>query len=293
MTQSTKVGPKAFLRRIPLLVSFNRFLWRKFRGGNETTTLDVLQTFPAFRPYSPGSYKDRVGITITTINQTIPFLSSLAASVGAPRLEAIPVETVPSSRDDREASNELKKFFDKYGSDKADGHDYHHLYGQLLRNREKVKGVLEIGLGTNNLNVVSNMGRGGKPGASLRAFRDFLPNARVYGADIDRGILFKDDRIETYYVDQTDPASFENLGKSIPNDLDLVIDDGLHSPNANIETLRFGLSKIRAGGSVIIEDVGADALAIWEVVSAILPKHYHSALYRAKGGYLFAVKCLR
>jgi hypothetical protein len=292
MKHSNTGGPRAFLRRFPLLVSINRYLWRNFRSGNESTTLDVLQTFPAFRPYSPGNYRDRVRIAITTINQTIPFLSSLATSVGAPRLAILPIESVPSCSEDREACDELKKFYDKYGSDKATGHDYHHLYGSILKNRGEIRGLLEIGLGTNNLSVVSNMGREGKPGASLRAFRDFLQNAKIYGADIDRGILFKDNRIETFYVDQTDPASFADLAKAIPNDLDLVIDDGLHSPNANIETLRFGLSKIRVGGWVIIEDVGADALPIWEVVSAILPGRYLSTLYRARGGFLFAVKCL-
>ena len=31
--------------------------------------------------------------------------------------------------------------------------------------------------------------------ASVRAFRDFLKKAQIYGADIDKKILFKEDRI--------------------------------------------------------------------------------------------------
>ena len=71
--------------------------------------------------------------------------------------------------------------------------------------------ILEIGLGTNNVDVVSNMGRDGIPGASLRAFRDYLINSKIYGADIDKSILFSEERIETYFVDQTNDTSFENF----------------------------------------------------------------------------------
>jgi hypothetical protein len=286
-------GPRDFLKRFPFLVSLKGYLWEKFRRRRETTKLDVLQTFPAFRPYSPGRHKDRVQITIKTINQTIPFLSSLAESVGARRLRISDIQSVPSSYEETEASSELKACFDKFGSDKSNGHNYHHLYGPILRNRGKVRGVLEFGLGTNNLDVVSNMGSEGRPGASLRAFRDFLPNAKIYGADIDRGILFMENRIATFYVDQTDPATFAELGASVPSDLDLVIDDGLHSPNANIETLKFGLGKIREGGWVVIEDIGSDAIPIWELVAAVLPERFQCCLFQAQGALLFAVKRLR
>ena len=47
------------------------------------------------------------------------------------------------------------------------------------------------------------MGKYGKPGASVKAFRDFFSNANIYGADIDKEILFKEHKISTFYVDQT------------------------------------------------------------------------------------------
>ncbi len=70
------------------------------------------------------------------------------------------------------------------------------------------------------------MGAGGVPGASLRAFRDYLPKATIIGADIDKRILFQDGRIQTYFVDQTDLRSLESLGENIPDFVDLIIDDG-------------------------------------------------------------------
>ena len=47
---------------------------------------------------------------------------------------------------------------DKYGSDKASGHDYHNIYGPILKKRDAITGILEIGMGTNNTDVVSNIG---------------------------------------------------------------------------------------------------------------------------------------
>jgi hypothetical protein len=72
----------------------------------------------------------------------------------------------------------------------------------------------------------------------------------------------------------------------------LVIDDGLHSPNANIETLKFGLTKIRIGAWVVVEDVAPDAIPLWEVVSALLPSNYEPHIFRAESAFIFAVKRL-
>jgi hypothetical protein len=114
------------------------------------------------------------------------------------------------------------------------------------------------------------MGENGIPGASLRALRDFLPNARIFGADIDEPILFKEDRIKTYYVDQTQPASFNDLSLRLGSDgFDLVIDDGLHAPNANIATLAFALHILKPNGWFVVEDIKRESLPIWETVSAL------------------------
>jgi hypothetical protein len=78
--------------------------------------------------------------------------------------------------------------------------------------------------------------------------------------------------------------------------LDLIIDDGLHSPDANIATLLFGLSRVRSGGWVVVEDIAIEAQPIWEVVAALLPANYRSHLlatqeYQVKA-LAFAVKRL-
>jgi len=279
---------KYYARKVPFTGELRR--WIRMATAKRYSEIELIETFPIYVPYSAGGEMDRAKLTIQTINQIFPFLSSLAASAGARTVEVKDISTFPESKEDFEAVQSLKKYLDDYGSDKANHHHYHNLYGVILRNRSEVRGVLEIGMGTNNTDVVSNMGSAGKPGASLRAFRDFLGKAKIYGADIDQRILFTEERIDTFFVDQVDPASFVKLGKSIPSQLDLIIDDGLHSPDANVETLKFGLTKVKVGGWVVVEDIGMEALPVWEVVSALLPSNYEPFIFSDEGSIVFAVK---
>src|SRR3546814_2496627 len=55
------------------------------------------------------------------------------------------------------------------------------------------------------------MGVHGKPGASLRVWRDYFPKAEIVGFDIDENILFQEDRIRTFACDQASPDSVEKL----------------------------------------------------------------------------------
>jgi hypothetical protein len=96
----------------------------------------------------------------------------------------------------------------------------------------------------------------GKPGASLRAWRDYFVNSVVYGADIDKNILFEEDRIKTFYVDQTDLSSIENLWRNVQqNNFDLIIDDGLHTYKAASTFFEYSFNNLKKGGIYIIEDV--------------------------------------
>jgi hypothetical protein len=253
--------------------------------------LKVIREFPIFVPNSAGSVKDLSRLTVQAADQTFPFLLDLLSRNGAPAKGPVPIASFVDTAEKKAAADQLRPLFDKFGSDKSTYHDYHLLYGSILSDPESVTTVFEVGLGSNNQDVVSNMvGRGDQPGASLRAFREFLPRAQIYGADIDRRILFQDERISTFFIDQTDPTSFDALGAALPGDCDLIIDDGLHSPNANIATLSFGLGKLKVGGWVVVEDIAPAALPLWQVVAALLPDEYESHVVSAKGALLFTVR---
>lgn len=247
----------------------------------------ILQHFPMFAPYAAGSNRDRAKLTIQAADRTLPLMLRLAQGEAAAE-GPVPIESFAVTTAQKSAADQLKSLFRHYGSDKSSLHNYHFLYGPILAERDSVTGLLEIGLGTNNADVVSNMGAGGSPGASLRAFREFLPRAAIYGADVDRRILFNEDRIETFFVDQTEPSTFDEIGKAIDSDLDLIIDDGLHSPDANLATVLFAIAKVKVGGWLVVEDIAPAALPLWQLIKLIMPEHYDSFVVAAEDALVFA-----
>src|ERR1700730_598890 len=84
------------------------------------------------------------------------------------------------------APTKMCRIMTKYGSDKGRLNYYTPVYSALFKDRcnEPLR-IFELGLGTNNTELPSNMGPYGAPGASLRGWRELFPNARVYGADVD------------------------------------------------------------------------------------------------------------
>jgi hypothetical protein len=186
----------------------------------------------------------------------------------------------------------LGNLLETNGSDKSTSHNYHIFYSHIFNKLDKNKNmnILEIGLGTNNPSIVSSMGVYGKPGASLRAFRDYLPNSNIYGGDIDEDILFECDRIKTCFVDQINIETFENMQNKFGNTTyDLIIDDGLHSICANLNTLLFALENINPDGWIVIEDI--HIITNWKCIDFILSssKKYKTYIINAKGGYLYAI----
>ena len=155
----------------------------------------------------------------------------------------------------------------RYQSDKgheniiASWHNYTTFYYSIFKDfTEKPLRLFELGLGTNNLDLPSNMGPDGKPGASLYGWREFFPNSEIFGADIDRDILFNADRIKTFYCDQTNPDSISKLWEepALEENFDIIIDDGLHTFDANVCFLENSIHKLNPGGYFIIEDIVID-----------------------------------
>ncbi len=166
-------------------------------------------------------------------------------------------------------NNQLNLLCDKYGSDKGFSninsrtffnnwhpHTYADLYSDLFNHcKENIEKVFECGIGTNT-NLVSGMGKEYKPGASLRVWRDYFFNAEIYGADIDKNILFKEDRINTFYVDQLNSKSIKDMFDTIGNvTFDLMIDDGLHTFESGITLFENSFHMLKENGIYIIEDV--------------------------------------
>ena len=249
----------------------------------------LIKNFEIYVPSSAGNFKEIGFHTQIGINKIFPILSKLIATLKK-KIEIMSVEKFSKKRGLKKNTELIKNYFMKYDSDKSKIHNYHLIYGSLFKKRNKIKKVLEIGLGTDNEKLISNMGRLGKPGASVKAFRDFFPKAKIYGADIDKEILFKDKRINTYYVDQTNLKSLKNLYKKIGSNFDLIIDDGLHASYANINVIISSLKLLKKKGFLIIEDIPFKTIPIWEVVIDILDKRYESYLIRTKKSLVFTIQ---
>ena len=172
--------------------------------------------------------------------------------------------------------NILTQLFQKYGSDKGsfnlDGnpypwppHTYSDFYDTLWNeNRSKILKVFECGIGTASPIFPSNMGSSGAPGASLYAWRDYFYNAEIYGADIDRDVLFKDDRIKTYWVDQLSAESIKFLWKEIgETNFDIILDDGLHTFKAGSTLFDNSIHALSDDGIYVIEDVSIPDLLLY------------------------------
>ena len=173
----------------------------------------------------------------------------------------------------------LQRLLVKYGSDKHDAwHAYTGIYSTVLSSLRPRSNILEVGMGTNNTKLVSAMHSSHRPGASLRAWRDFMPEARIFGADVDRDIsgdsvLFRErsGRISTAWADQLDLKSLRALpGQFRVAGFDLIIDDGLHAVGSGFNMILLALHTLNRGGWLVIEDIPPSQLQWFTLIDRIL-----------------------
>lgn len=157
----------------------------------------------------------------------------------------------------------LCKLAYKYGTDKCPRikHNYTPYYYDLLKDK-KIKKVLEMGIG--NYPDMKHVDSCYDPrlkrtyirGASLKMWRDFFPEAMIYGADNLPETIFEDERIKTFLCDETKEEDIKNLIKQTGRDIDLFIDDGSHKANHQLYLARTILPLLDKNVIYIIEDVG-------------------------------------
>lgn len=142
----------------------------------------------------------------------------------------------------------LCEIMSRHGSDKArlgaeTRHNYTHYYFTLF---EPVKleplRVFEMGIGS---------------GASLRGWKEFFPKAAIFGADIDRATLFEDERVLTFHCDMRSQTDVEAMWSkpSLLRRFDIIVDDGLHTPESQLAFFENSIHKLGRGGVYVIEDV--------------------------------------
>jgi len=91
-------------------------------------------------------------------------------------------------------------------------------------------------------------------GASLRLWKNYLPNSNIYGLDIDHACKkYEEDRIKIFIGGQTDNSILNEVIKEGP--YDAIIDDGSHVNKFTIETFNKLFPHVTSKGLYVIEDL--------------------------------------
>lgn len=146
--------------------------------------------------------------------------------------------------------SELETLFTKYGTDKGIW-GYTPAYEQIFAGRRlEVKRVLEIGI-CGHRDIPNNV-----IGASLFAWRDYFPNAQIFGLDNDSKWIFNDQqRITTCCVDAYNSAQLHEVLERIGGEFDFVCDDAVHDPLPQLSLAHDLVPHLTADGVYAIEDV--------------------------------------
>lgn len=122
-----------------------------------------------------------------------------------------------------------------------------HYYRHLSGLRDTVKTVVEVGVWQ---------------GASLRTWRDFFPNAMVFGFDIEESCqVHGEDRIKTFLCDAYGDIERTTHIMTEIGEVDFFVDDALHYGQQQISLLNFMWPYIRVGGLYAIEECREDNIA--------------------------------
>jgi hypothetical protein len=136
----------------------------------------------------------------------------------------------------------LNQLCEKYHTDKCPGgHNFLGVY-ELFFNpfRNVAKKVAEIGIAQ---------------GASLNLWKDYFPQATVYGIDIFDNSNLNTERIKTFIGDQSKRESLQGFITKYGSDFDFILDDGGHSMEQQQVSFGFLFKHVKHSGYYIIEDL--------------------------------------
>lgn len=133
----------------------------------------------------------------------------------------------------------------RFGTDKCTSHSYERVYDSLFQLLKYTKrNILEIGI---------------SGGYGLLAYRDYFKNAMIYGIDIEDNCNQEaklDPRIKLLFGDACAPETIQTFNTTY----DLIIEDGSHLPEHQIQHFKDYSGFVNVGGYYIIEDVKGEYL---------------------------------
>lgn len=151
--------------------------------------------------------------------------------------------------------DELTRLAIRFRTDKWGDHRYTpHYYRHLGHLRDQPINLLEIGIG--------GYSRERQGGASLRMWKHFFPQARIWGLDIEDKSFVEEPRIRVFQGDQSDPELLAAITEEIGR-LDVVIDDGSHRPAHVIASFAYLFPRLADNGIYVVEDTQTSYWPEW------------------------------
>ena len=162
----------------------------------------------------------------------------------------------------------LASLIDNTSTDKNTVHSYLELYETLLSpKKDTAKNILEIGIGDFKE----------KNGGSIKLWKDYFPNAKIYALDIlpkHRVLdeIINDKRVVLFTSTNAYDEKFFNenfLNKNLK--FDLLLDDGPHTLESMKTFIRLYSKVMTDDGILIIEDI--QSIDWWPILYREVPQH--------------------
>jgi len=150
----------------------------------------------------------------------------------------------------------LSEIAQAYGTDKGPlENGYTLVYDMLLSPMRSLPiNLMEIGLARGGPEVGGSADREVMDIPSVRMWRDFLPQAHIYGVDISDFSAFQKDWFTFFRADCGAPDQLRAIGdKGVT--LDVIIDDGSHASFHQKTTFLELFPRLKPGGLFFVEDL--------------------------------------
>lgn len=163
----------------------------------------------------------------------------------------------------------LVDLVDNILTDKNTTHSYMDLYETLFSSKkESATAVLEVGI---------------QHGGSIKLWRDYFTNAKVYGIDIEQmhpmlppALCVDPNVVLNYTTNAYDPVVVKEKFVDTGVKFDIVLDDGCHSYVGMTKFIELYLPLVKDDGILVVEDV--PSMERVEELRSIVPEQYKKCI---------------
>ena len=105
---------------------------------------------------------------------------------------------------------------------------------------------------------------------------EYFKNCNFWGLDIDKNTFLNKKNFFCGYCDQLNDDSIKKILKKFNTKFDLIVDDGWHHPQSQINSILCSLPYLNNGGLYITEDIAHDAYkdSIFKLINILKKKNF-------------------